>query len=186
MKPSTQICLVSLITVKILICLMFIFQPEGASLLGGADANASEAAETRKVPAAPVSGSEGAEKIDLNFIIQKMNQLRKEERDLEKKKAELVAIQEEISTKIDTLSKLRSEIKSQMAKKEMIEQQKVKHLIKAYSAMKPQQAASLIERLDREFAVALLSKMKGEDVGRILSFVKEEKAARLVEALAKK
>ena len=186
MKPTTQIYLVSLVAVKIVICLLYLLQPEGASLLGGADAIASEAFGSKRVSTTPEAPSDRSEKVDLDFIAQKMNRLRREEKELEKKKAELFVIQEEISRKIDTLSKIRNEIKSQMAKKETIAQQKVKHLIKAYSAMKPQRAANLIERLDKEFAVALLSKMKGEEVGKILSFVKEEKAARLVEALAKK
>jgi len=49
--------------------------------------------------------------------------------------------------------------------------------------MKPQSAAGLIEKLDKKLAVALLSKMKGEDVGKILSYVDIEKAAAISEGL---
>jgi flagellar motility protein MotE (MotC chaperone) len=52
--------------------------------------------------------------------------------------------------------------------------------------MKPQKAASLVEKLDMGFAVELLSKMKGEAVGKILSAVNTEKAARISEKLAEK
>jgi flagellar motility protein MotE (MotC chaperone) len=62
----------------------------------------------------------------------------------------------------------------------------MRHLIKAYSAMKPQKAASLVENLDTTFAIELLSKMKGEVVGDILSFVKVEKAARISQGLARR
>jgi len=52
--------------------------------------------------------------------------------------------------------------------------------------MKPRKAASLIERLNMDFSVELLSKMKGDVVGNILSFVDIEKAARISEQLAKR
>jgi flagellar motility protein MotE (MotC chaperone) len=73
-----------------------------------------------------------------------------------------------------------------MAQKEAAEQKRIRHLIKAYSAMKPQQAATLVEKLDLEFAIDLLSSMKAETVGAILPFVNVEKAAQLSEALGKR
>lgn len=124
------------------------------------------------------------EEIDLNFLVKKKDELEKEEEELEKKRAELMAIQEELNSKIATLTELRNEIRSEMAREEKIETDKLKHLIKAYSAMKPQKAASLIEKLDMQFAVELLSNMKGDLVGGILSFVDTTKAARISEQLA--
>ena len=73
-----------------------------------------------------------------------------------------------------------------MARKEKIDGQKMKHLIKVYSAMKPKSAAEVIGKLDKNFAVELLSQMKGETVGAILSFLDREKAAKIVEGLAEK
>lgn len=62
---------------------------------------------------------------------------------------------------------------------------KIKHLIKIYSSMKPQHAASLIEKLDLGFSINLLSMMKGEEVGNIFSFMDLEKAAKISEGRAK-
>ena len=73
-----------------------------------------------------------------------------------------------------------------MATKKTVQEQKLKHLIKAYSAMKPQKAASLIEKLEITFAIELLSKMKGDAVGNILSFIEIDKAAKISERLAKR
>jgi len=120
----------------------------------------------------------------LNFLLKKKDELEKEEEELKKKRAELMAIQEEINNKIATLTQLRNEIRADMAKKKTVEGRKLKHLIKAYSAMKPQKAASLIEKLNMRFAVELLSNMKGDAVGNILSFVETEKAAKISEKLA--
>ena len=125
------------------------------------------------------------EEIDLGFLIEKRAELKKEEEHIAKKKAELTAIQEEINKKIAELSKLRKEIRADMALKKRIEDRKLKHLVKAYSTMKPQKAASLIEKLDMDLIIELLSKMKGDVVGGILTFVDVEKAAEISAALVK-
>lgn len=203
MRLLTQVFLASLIIVKIVLGSIFIYRVELDPFFLEVDAIASE--EVQKDPegiAEPAShrpakqdsdeaGGEDEdigeeEKIDLNFLLKKKAELKKEEEELAKKRADLMALQEEINNKIAILTQLRKEIMAQMAIKEIVEEKKLKHLIKAYSAMKPQKAASLIERLDMDFAVALLSKMKGDVVGNILSFVDTEKAARISEQLAKK
>ena len=126
------------------------------------------------------------ETIDLKYLISKKLEIEMEEKRIAAKKAELLSIQDEINKKIAKLSQLRDEIKSEVTKKKTAEEQKLKHLIKVYSAMKPQNAAELIEKLDIKLAIALMSKMKGDAVGKILSFVKIEKAAEISEGLVKK
>jgi flagellar motility protein MotE (MotC chaperone) len=126
------------------------------------------------------------EKIDINFLIMKKAALEEEEKRLAKKEAEIMAIQQEINNKIEKLTLLRNEIRSETAAKKTVEDQKLKHLIKVYSAMKPQNAAGLIEKLDKKLAIELLSMMKGEDVGKILSYVNIEKATAISEGLAKR
>jgi len=207
MRLLTQIFLASLIIVKIVLGSFFIYLVELDPLFLEVDAIASEevqkdpegiAEPVRHRPALRDSGEAGGEdegigeeeKIDLNFLLQKKAELKKQEEELAKKRAELMAelmaIQEEIKSKIAILTKLRNEIVAEMAKKKIFEEKKLKHLIKAYSAMKPRKAASLIERLNMDFSVELLSKMKGDVVGNILSFVDTEKAARISEHLAKR
>jgi len=123
------------------------------------------------------------ETIDLKILIQQKAEFEKEEKRIAKKKVELLAIQDDINNKIAALTKIRDDIMAEKAKKKAEEEQQFKHLIKVYSAMKPQNAAELIERLDINLAIKLLSKMKGDDVGKILSFVKIEKAAKISEGL---
>ena len=183
MKLKTQIILATLIAVKIFICLIFIFQLEIGSLISGDTAIASEPQKDAKDKLKTALNVTATEKVDLNFVVQ-MELLKKKEQEAEKRKAELITFQAEINEKIEKLTKLRNEIKAQMATKEMFEKQKIKHLIKVYSAMKPQSAAGLIEKQDKVFAVELLSQMKGETVGEILTYVEKEKAAKLIEGLA--
>jgi flagellar motility protein MotE (MotC chaperone) len=190
MKLLSQLLLGTLIIVKIVLGSVFIYQAELDPIVSERDAIASE--EVQKEPAEPVEivqetdNSPNEVNIDLDSFLAKQAELREQEQELEKKREELLAIQKEIDNKIAELTRLRNEIKDMMAKKETVEQDKIRHLIKVYSAMKPQKAASLVEKLDMTFAIELLSRMKGEVVGNILSFVNVEKAAKISEALGKR
>ena len=194
MKLLTMIFLASLIIVKSVLSSIFIYQAEIDPLFLERNAIASEPqkdSESIAKPARHESGGENAnsaveEEIDLNFLLEKKAEIEKEEEELAKKRADLIAIQEDINNKIAKLTQLRNEIRAQMATKKTFQTQKLKHLIKAYSAMKPQKAASLIEKLDMTFAIELLSNMKGDIVGNILSFIEIDKAAKISEQLAKR
>jgi flagellar motility protein MotE (MotC chaperone) len=184
MKRTTQVVVTSLVFIKLIICAVFLFQVELGSIFWTSDAIASEPVVKTDTRSLYETDNSDDENVDIDFIIQKMNKLKEKEKQLQKRSDELVAFQAELDQKIEALTKIRNEIKSQMARKEGIEQQKIKHLIKAYAAMKPQSAAGLIERLEKPFAIQLLSNMKGEAVGKILTYVEKEKAADLIEGLA--
>jgi flagellar motility protein MotE (MotC chaperone) len=186
MKLLTQLFLVSLILVKIVLGTVFIYRADFNPLAFEKDAMASE--EVQKEPAATADMAESPahdEQIDLEIFLARQSELRLQAEELERKRAELMAIQEELTKKLAKLTELRNEIRAMMAAQEAADQGKMRHLIKAYSAMKPQKAASLVEKLDTAFAIELLSQMKGEAVGDILSFVKVEKAARISQGLAR-
>jgi len=187
MKLLTQIVLASLIIVKIVLGSIFIYQVELDPLFFEGNAMASE--EAQKEPELTPEEHEtivNEEEIDLNFFLKKMDELEREEEELGKKRSELIAILEEINNKITRLTQLRNKIRAGMGRKKTVQEKKLRHLKKIYSSMKPQKAASLIEKVDMRFAVELLSSMKGDVVGSILSFVDIEKAARISEQLAKR
>jgi flagellar motility protein MotE (MotC chaperone) len=185
MKLLTQLFLVSLILVKIVLGGVFIYRAEFNPLAFEKDAMASE--EVQEEPVTTEDTGENLaydEEIDLEFFLARQSELQRQAEELERKRAELLAIQEELTKKLATLTELRNEIRAMMAEREAADQAKMRHLIKVYSAMKPQKAASLVEQLDTAFAIELLSQMKGEVVGDILSFVNVEKAARISQGLA--
>jgi flagellar motility protein MotE (MotC chaperone) len=201
-----QTLLATLIIGKIVLGSIFLYQMEFAPLFTETIAIASEVQKEPKEPTKddgkeptrdlsalsdPVNRtgtghSGGEETINLSFLKKKKAEIKVKEKYLEKRELQLVALQEEINKKVESLTRLRDEIKAEMAEKRTDEEQKLKHLIKIYSAMKPPRAASLIEKLDIALAIELLSKMKGEIVGNILSFVEVGKAAKISEGLLKK
>jgi flagellar motility protein MotE (MotC chaperone) len=207
MKLLTQIVLASLLIMKIVLGSLFIYQIgldplilEGSAIASELQKD-SEATKEHDPPqkniVQPIGTPEGQagmdgepyveeEEIDLDFLRKRKAELVKQEEELERKKTALLAIQEDINTKIASLTRLRNEIRTEMERKTAFEEQRLKHVIKAYSAMKPQKAASLIEELDMDFTIELLSKMKGDIVGNILSFLDSKRAAKISEELAKR
>ena len=63
---------------------------------------------------------------------------------------------------------------------------RLKHLVTAYTGMKPEQAGNLINSMDDDIAVAILSAMPGGKAGKILAMVIPDKAARLTKAISEK
>ncbi|OEU70066.1 MAG: hypothetical protein BA864_09225, partial [Desulfuromonadales bacterium C00003093] len=188
MKLLIQIFLTSLIIVKIVLGSIFLYEIRFTSLFTGTIAIASELPKNPEVAAEPARHSEasaraGVKKTIYSSFLRKKDELEKKEKYLEKRKIQLIALQEEINNKIAALTRLRNEIRAEMAAKKTGEDRKLKHLIKIYSAMKPQKAASLIEKLDLKLVIELFSRMKGDIVGDILSFVDIEKAAKISEGL---
>ena len=185
MKSKMLIFWASLMVLKFALASIFISQVEFDSLFSKREAIASESRKDPEWMTKEDRNITGKENLDLSFLIKKTAELKKAEEKLEKDRTELTAIQEEINNKIAILTQLRNEIKSELDNNKTFEDQNFKHVVKAYLAMKPQKAASLVEKLDLRFAVKLLSKMKGDTVGNILSFVDIEKAAEISERLAK-
>ena len=179
MKPLTYVSFAALLVLKILLVSFYIFRAELNPVFWGTNAIAAEQKATAEVETNHPAAVQEDKTIDLSALLQKKDELKAQEEDLK-------AIRDEIDIKMEKLTKLRAEVKNDLARKEMIDGQRLKHLIKAYSVMKPQSAAEVIGKLDKNFAVELLSQMKGETAGAILSFLDREKAARIVEGLAEK
>ncbi len=119
----------------------------------------------------------------------KRRELAAREEELRKKEEELLILKKDIENKLAKLSQLQTELQGQLQKNveaaKQSQETRLKHLVGAYSAMKPDKAASLIEKLNDDVALQILSAMKSKDVGAILSFVETEKAARLSQRLAR-
>ncbi|WP_141266268.1 MotE family protein [Thermodesulfovibrio sp. Kuro-1] len=94
------------------------------------------------------------------------------QQDLAKKTEELKKLKSEIDAKI----KQQEELKAQLEKSQ---QENYQRLAKIYEAMPPEEAASRIEKLDEDTAVALLLAIKPRQAGKILANITPDKAAAL-------
>jgi len=197
MKRGSHIILGMLVLVKILAVSLFIYQLFlGPLFLENMAIAADQSLQKNTPPENTKEKSVDSETISLDYILKKKAELQDREAEIKQKRAELLTIQADISQKLKDLNRLREEIRQEFEKKETEnareaqlqkteETKRLALLKKAYASMKPQKAASLIEKLDLEFAVLLLSEMKGDAVGKILSYVELERAAKISEGLAK-
>jgi len=114
---------------------------------------------------------------------EKENIIKEKEKFLIRREEQLLALQEEINKKIEELTQLRDEIRVELDRKKTTQEKQVKHLIKIYSTMKPQKVAELIKELDINLVTELFSRMKGDSVGKILSFVDPIIGAKITQSL---
>jgi len=185
MKRSKLCLLGCLVLAKIGLAALLLWAQGGQLLFFQREALASETPQGKEETEVKEPGAPGTEPANMKAVLRLKVEVEKERERLQREREDLLAIREEINKKLTELSQFRNEIKAQMEVKKSIEEQKMKHLVKAYAAMKPQAAAGLIERLELPFAVDVLSRMQGDTVGSILSFVDKEKAARICQGLVK-
>jgi len=185
MKRSKQLLLGGLILAKIGLVALLLWAQGGQFSFFQREALASETRRGKEEPEPKGAGANGTEPAELKAMLRLKVDVEKEKEKLRREREDLLTIREEINRKLTDLSQIRNEIKAQMEAKKSLDDQRMKHLVKACTAMKPQAAAGLIERLELPFAVDVLSRMQGDTVGSILSFVDKEKAARICQGLVK-
>lgn len=122
---------------------------------------------------------------------EKEQRLKEEEEALQVLKDEHKVRLAEVNNKLAELTEQKKFLTGLIAEyKQLIEQQKtledarITHLVKAYSGMRAENAANLVNSLDDNVAVRILAAMSGRAAGQIMSFVLPDKAARLTKMLS--
>ncbi len=111
--------------------------------------------------------------------------LKKKEEDLAIKERTLKEMEASIKAEAAKVQKLHDEIKSMLDEAKQTKDQRVKQLVDMLSNTKAKKAAEILQSMDEDLAVKVLSGMRGRQAGEILSFVESKKAAKLSEALTK-
>ncbi len=131
-------------------------------------------------------------------------EIARKQADLEIKENAMFELEDEINKKLKALDDSKANIEASVKRNEALvaeqkalreEQQKedkklknarIEHLVTAYKSMKPEQAGNLVNSMDDDIAVAILSAMPGRSAGAILAMVEPGKAARLTKAISEK
>ena len=111
--------------------------------------------------------------------------LKAKEDELARKERSLRTLEQNLDKKLAELNSLEKRLKKMIAEADVLKDKKIKHLVGVYTAMKAKQAAQVIESLDTDLAVKILSGMRGRSAGAILGYVAPKKAAKLSEELTK-
>ncbi|MDY6853073.1 MAG: hypothetical protein SV487_13490 [Thermodesulfobacteriota bacterium] len=118
-------------------------------------------------------------------------ELKKKEKRLDERAKALDALEQDLNKRLIELEATRKKLAALVKKNEnLIQEQKIiknariEHLVSAYKSMKPDKAGTLIDSLDDNVAVRILSAMPGRNAGQILAAVNPRKAARLTKAIS--
>lgn len=159
-----------LFVIAVIINLVFI----GAYLgLSSTRADAAKPVAPKPAAAAPAPKA-GAE----------WDRLRQREQELRARELELKQLEGELNSKINQLTQLEAAIRRDLAQYNVASDERIKHLVKIYSSMKPKPAGTLMNSLDSDVATEVMRNMKGEIAGQILAQMDPLKAAAITKNLA--
>jgi len=119
----------------------------------------------------------------------KEKELIRREEALKKEEERLNVLKNSLDLSLKEYSAIRERLKKELAAngdKNNQPQQWIGYVAKIYESMAPEEAAQRIEKMDNDMAVALLSKIKSKQAGKILGAIPAETAATLTKRIAEK
>ena len=122
----------------------------------------------------------------IETIEKKNRELKLREEELRIKELRIKAIEAKVNKDLEKIEKGLSQSKQQLGDQEKKNKKNVEALIKVYSTMKPGEAANLIEAIDDDLALKIVSGMKSKIAGKVLSQLDVKVAKRISETLAGK
>jgi flagellar motility protein MotE (MotC chaperone) len=111
-------------------------------------------------------------------------ELTKKEEQLKQKEEYLAQMEQEVEKKLKDLMAIQKEIQAYRAEREEGQASKVRSLSKIYGTMKPKEAAKLLENLEENLVVEVISTMSATEAANILSNMDVKKAAKISQALS--
>ena len=110
----------------------------------------------------------------------------KKEEQLRQKEEYLQQMEQEVENKLKELITLQKEIQAYRTEKEEDQNARIRSLSKIYGSMKPKEAAKLLEKLNDELVVEVISAMTSNDAASVLSSMDVKKAAKISEFLSRR
>ena len=108
------------------------------------------------------------------------------EEELDKLKEHLMLQEKELSERADELVLLKKEIEGYFHKAESERDSRVKWLAQVYNNMRAEEVAPILQKLEDDLALEVLSRMDERQVGKILGMMDVQKAAKLAQKIGKK
>jgi len=119
------------------------------------------------------------------LIEKKQKEIKEKEEALKKEEERLNAIRRDLDERIGRYTLLLNQIEEALKKIEQIRDERLDHVVKAYEAMSPEDAAARLSALDESMAVKIMLRMKGKKAGAVIGLMEPKKAASITEKMAK-
>jgi len=154
------------------------------------DGNASAAASSaNEISSDPARRTPGPGELDLEIIkdVEKRNkELDLKEEKLKREKERIDTMKSDLDAQISELKALQAKIDEQIKLRDDLQKKSIKKLAKTYSAMPPENAAALIQQIDKSIAIRVLGAMRERSAGKILAVIPPKLASTLSEGLVRK
>lgn len=141
--------------------------------------------EPPQLPTQPASVSPETLRL-LEMIERKNRELKKREEELLLKEKNLEALENKILADLQKIEEALARSEEMVGIKKGLIEKNVKSLVQAYSNMKPVQAAALLERMDQDIAIIIISRMRSRDAGKVLGAMSTRIAKGISEKIAGK
>jgi len=129
----------------------------------------------------------GLSEQELNVYLtlgQRNRLLNERENEIATREGLLKVTQQQIDERIAKLESLKSDINGLLGKLDEKEEKQIQTLIKLYDTMKPKAAAKIFTGLDKDVLLRVASRIKSENLAKIMAAMPAGKAAELTVALA--
>ncbi len=172
----------------------------GEALAGEtADKSGEKSSETKDREEEKIAADKAQDKADKSAVrktwsddeVALFSKLEDRKKTLDARESDLNKLEEELQKQKDVLEKrlaeleeVRGKISARLDQKVKVDQEKVESLVSVYANMKPAQAAKVIEGLNEDLAVEVLTKMKNKSAAEILNLMDSEKAKKISEKYA--
>jgi flagellar motility protein MotE (MotC chaperone) len=144
-----------------------------------------------KPPSRAGSGQRGAAPAGATDVESMLESLSRRQAELDQREKTLAAREEklalyekDVTEKIVHLERVGKTLKDELARTHSASDDAAASLAKVYGAMKPAEAAPILDQLDEATALRILTRMKEKQVGEILPLMTRERAIGLTRSLA--
>lgn len=147
--------------------------------------SATEKTETSASPATVPQDLSAGEMEVLKQLSNRRALLDERERSLQEKTAILQAAEMRVDQKVKAMEKLRSELQAMLGQVDEQQQTQIDNLVKTYEAMKPKEAARIMQTLELPVLMGMMRQMKPAKIAPILAEMDAPKAKEITLTLAK-
>ena len=141
--------------------------------------------EPPQLPTQPASVSPETLRL-LEMIERKNQELKKRQEELLLKEKNLQALEKKVLSDLQKIEEALARSEEMVGIKKDLIEKNVKALVKAYSNMKPVQAAALLEDMDEGIAIIFFSRMNSRVAGKVLGAMNTRVAKNISEKIAGK
>ena len=118
-------------------------------------------------------------------LLEKQKELEARENLLKADEKKLVSLKDEILSKIDKLREMETKLTILVESVNKVDQKRYQDLAKVYESAPPAQASSMLEKMDKKTAAAIIMNMRSKKAGAIWGHINPRKAVEITNEITK-